>query len=449
MLNYIWLGMVLLAVALGGLTGKMGAVNGAVVDSVNFAVQNVAKLLGIMTVWLGVMRLASKAGLVQRLGLALKPLLRWLFPQVPAGHPAMGSMLMNMSANILGLDNAATPLGLRAMKELDQLNPKPGIATNAMCMLLAINTSSITLIPMTMIALLAAAHGTNPTRIIGTAFLATLITHIVAISTAKFLENKPFFRAREFPLTAVADPTGPAGVAEAKEPVPPEVLEEPLPWVPWARPILWAAGLLFLATIWLAAFPETVGWAATDTDPSHGPVIRLLNGLCVVAVPWMICFFPLYAALRRVPVYEEFVEGGKEGFQVCLRILPYVVAMLLAVGMLRAAGAFDLITAFFRPVADRLGFPPELIPMALVRPFSGSAALAIFLDLLHQYGPDNILTLTAATLYGCSETTFYVLAVYFGSVNIKQTRHAIPAGLVADVVGPISAVIVCRCVLGS
>ncbi len=446
MLNYIWLGMVLLAVAIGGLTGKMGAVNDSVVANVTLAVQNVAKLLGMMIVWLGMMRLASKAGLVQRLGLALKPLLRFLFPQVPAGHPAMGSMVMNMSANILGLDNAATPLGLRAMKELDQLNPKPGIATNAMCMLLAINTSSITLIPMTMITYLATAHGTNPSRIIGTALLATLATHIVAIATAKFLENKPFFRAREFPVTVEAD--GPAGVVETRQPVPEEVLEEPLPWVPYARPILWLTGLVFLATVWLAAFPESVGWPPNDPDPAHGPLMRLLDGFCLVAVPWMICFFPLYAALRRVPVYEEFVEGGKEGFQTCLRILPYVVAMLLGVGMLRAAGVIDHITAFFAPIANRVGFPPELIPMALIRPFSSSAALAIFLDLLHQYGPDNLLTLTAATIYGCSETTFYVLAVYFGSVNIKQTRHAIPAGLVADFVGPIAAVIVCRCLLG-
>jgi spore maturation protein B len=167
----------------------------------------------------------------------------------------------------------------------------------------------------------------------------------------------------------------------------------------------------------------------------------------LLAIPWLILFFPLYAALRRIPVYDEFVEGGKEGFQIVLRILPYIVAMLVAVGMFRAAGGLDLITWLLTPVTTFLHFPPALVPIALIRPFSGTAALALLAELVKN-APDSLVTLTAATFYGCSETTFYVIAVYFGSVGIKKTRHAIPTGLIADMIGPIASVIICRAVFG-
>ena len=178
--------------------------------------------------------------------------------------------------------------------------------------------------------------------------------------------------------------------------------------------------------------------------------MRLVSALSMLVLPWLILLFPLYAALRRIPVYEEFVEGGKEAVQVILRILPYLVGMLVAVGMFSAAGGMELITWILSPVTDLLHFPSELVPMAVIRPFSPAAALGLLTDLIKNpvYGPDNLITLTAATFYGCSETTFYVIAVYFGSVGIRKTRHAIPAGMVADAIGPIAAVIVCRAVLG-
>src|SRR5476649_2104328 len=207
MLNYIWLGLIAVAVLMGGFHGNIGAVGQAGIDRAIFAVYPIGTtLLAVMTLWLGLMRLAEKAGLVHRLGLALKPILRWLFPEVPADHPAMGAIVLNVSANILGLNNAATPLGLRAMSELDKLNKRAGVATNAMCMLLTINTSSITLIPVTAIALLAAAKGKNPTIIIGTSLAATAMTQACAIATCKLLERTRWSRRQleEAPVSAEA-----------------------------------------------------------------------------------------------------------------------------------------------------------------------------------------------------------------------------------------------------
>jgi spore maturation protein B len=198
----------------------------------------------------------------------------------------------------------------------------------------------------------------------------------------------------------------------------------------------------------ITAFPEIIGRAPSPAEAGHFFLLRLVDALSLLALPWLILFFPLYAALRRIPVYDEFVEGGKEGFQVVLRIIPYIVGMLVAVGMFRAAGGLDLITWLLTPVTSFLHFPPELVPIAFIRPFSGTAALALLAELINNHGPDSLIALTAATFYGCSETTFYVIAVYFGSVGIRKTRHAIPTGLIADMIGPIASVIICRAVYG-
>lgn len=455
MLNYIWLGLIGLAVLMGGFRGNIGEVGQAAIDRTIYAVFPLGlTLLATMTLWLGLMRLAEKAGLVHRLGLALKPIMVWLFPEVPPNHPAMGAIIVNMAANILGLNNAATPLGLRAMNELEKLNSRAGVATNAMCMLLAINTSSITLIPVTVIAVLVAAGGRNPTVIIGTSLAATAIAHAAAIGACKLLERSPWYRLP--PLEkAVAAPPEDVDVANAAQVIKGRELEEKaertdesLPWVPHAGRILAAVGGLFLATLLMTAFPEIIGRVPSPAEAPHSFPVRLVNALSLMAIPWLIFFFPLYAALRRIPVYEEFVEGGKEGFQVFLRILPYIVGMLAAVGMFQAAGGMDLITWILRPVTNLLHFPSELVPLAVIRPFSGTASLALLTDLIKNSGPNSLIALTAGTLYGCSETTFYVIAVYFGSVGIRKTRHAIPAGLVADVVGPVASVLICRAVLG-
>lgn len=456
MLNVIWLVLLVLAVLLGGFTGKIREVGDGAIASANTAVTIVAGLVAVLTLWQGLMRLAEKAGLVHRLGLALRPVMRFLFPDVPANHPAMGAIILNMAANILGLNNAATPLGLRAMAELNRLNRHPGVATNAQCMLLAVNTSSITLIPVTVIALLATAKSRNPTAIIGTSLAATAVAHAAAILTCKILERSRWYRLPAAPVAdpaAVAPDPSPERVASERVEDAPNVVAEvetdaALPWVPHAKPILAAVGAVFVAMFVVTAFPESIGRVPAPGEAGRFFGLRVVDALSVMAMPWLIVFFPLYAALRRVPVYDEFVEGGKEGFQTALRILPFVVAMLTAIGMFRAAGGLDLVTAALRPLTGLVGFPPELVPLALIRPFSGSASLGILSDLMNSYGPDHFLTLTAATFYGCSETTFYVLAVYFGSVGIRRTRHAVPAGIVADVVGPVASLLVCRAVFG-
>ena len=453
MLNYIWLGLIVISVVLGGFNGKIGDIGSGVIDSAKNGTQLAATLVAVMTLWLGMMRLASRAGLVRQLGLALKPIMRWLFSEVPADHPALGSITMNFAANLLGLDNAATPLGLRAMSELDSLNKNPGVATNAMCMLLAINTSGVTLIPATVIALLVSVHSRNPTAIIATSLVATALAHVAAITTAKLLEKSRFYRISSLPAENPPDhsaqqemraQTAEDGGAHEMAITP----DEALPWVPGARIVLIGVGLLFVAMVAVNAFPELVGWTVPASEKARFLLWRVLNAISLLAIPWLVVFFPLYAALRRIPVYEEFVDGAKEGFNVALRILPYVVGMFVAVGMFRASGGMDLLAAALRPVTDFFHFPPEVVPMALIRPFSGSAALGVLGDLAHHYPPDSLPILIAATLYGCSETTFYVIAVYFGSVNVRKTRHAIPAGIVADVVCPIASVAICNAMFG-
>jgi spore maturation protein SpmA/spore maturation protein SpmB len=462
MLNYIWLALIAVAVLLGsyhsavGHPGDLGDVGNGSVSSAKTAVELAGGLLGVMTMWLGLMRLADKAGLVRRLGLVLKPILRLLFPDVPADHPAMGAIVLNVSANILGLNNAATPLGLRAMYELDRLNTRPGVATNAMCMLLAINTSSITLIPVTAIGLLALYHGKNPTEIIGTSLAATACAQIFAITTCKLLEGTSWSRRQiaQAPSAETAVPsTAPESSASAQGGEIEKKAEQSdaaLPWVPGSKWILAIAGGVFLALVAALAFPEVIGAMPTVDQAAHWWPVRLVNALSMLVLPWLILLFPLYALLRKIPVYDEFVEGGKEGFNVILRILPYIVAMLVAVGMFRAAGGMITVQKVFEPITSVVHFPSELVPIAMIRPFSSAAALALLTDLVKNpaYGPENLITLMAATFYGCSETTFYVIAVYFGSVGVRKTRHAIPAGIVADIIGPIAAVIVCRAVLG-
>jgi spore maturation protein SpmA/spore maturation protein SpmB len=467
MLNIVWLALIALAVLLGGVTGHLQDVADQAIEAANKSLTLAAALFAIMILWLGLMRLADRAGLVHRLGLVLKPIMVWLFPEVPPDHPAMGAIIMNMAANILGLNNAATPLGLRAMNELESLNRRPGVATNAMCMLLAINTSSITLIPVSIIGILALAHGRNPTIIIGTSLAATACAHAAAITACKLLEKTPFYRLAAVPKNARAARgeklaiDHPPGPDEARKQT---AADKDLPWVPGAR---WILALLAGAALgmWIGiSYPEAIAWlsvrlgipgnapviaaAAAPESWAHFVFIRPITSFSQLAVPWLILFFPSYAALRRIPVYEEFVAGGREAFDVILRILPYIVGMLVAVFMFRAAGGERLLTYLLAPITGLIGFPPQLVPLALLRPFSGTGSLSLFQDLVTQHGPDSNLTLTAATMYGCSETTFYVIAVYFGSVGIRKTRHAIPAGLVADIVGPLASVAICRAVLG-
>lgn len=446
MLNYIWLGLVLGGVLLGGLQGRWRAVSEAAFESAGTAVTLAIGLIGIMSVWLGVMRLAERAGLVQALARWLRPVLQRLFPDVPPQHPAMGSIVMNLSANVLGLTNAATPLGLRAMRDLEQLNPHPGTATNAMCTFLAINTASVQLVPVTAIGILVAAGASNPSAIVGTTLLATIMTCCAALVAVKGFERLRRFRLPTGSQAARATEGLPATASAA---ISPEPAVEPAPPLGWPGRVIIVGLMATFVALWAAtAFPEWFGRAATAQQLAEPRFARGVNALSLLAVPFLLAGIPLYAALKRLKVYEEFVEGAKEGFQVAVKIIPYLVTMLLAIAMFRAGGGIELLTRGLQPVLEALRFPGELLPMALMRPLSGSGSLAILSDLAKQFGADHSITRMAATLYGSSETTFYVLAVYFGSVGIQRTRHALPAGLVADAVGVVASVAVCRWILG-
>jgi spore maturation protein SpmA len=463
MLNYIWLGLMVLAVIIGGCTDHLKEVADKSFEMAEFAVMKTAlPLVGIMALWLGIMRLAERAGLVAALARALRPLLVWLFPDVPHDHPAMGSMLLNMAASILGLGNAATPLGLRAMKDLETLNPRPGTATNAMCTYLAINTSSIQLIPATAIAILAANQSANPTAIVGTSIMATTCAAISAVAAAKFLQRLPIYRlppVDDVGPEAVSEPAEPqAGKVNNDKPIIKEAATlQPLEW--WGVAIMAAFGVFFLYLFIRLAFPEALRQTLGSFLPALVPppvaaaahsttFIRIVDAVSKLAIPFMLSAFPLYAALRHVKVYEEFVDGAKEGFDVALRIIPYLVAILVAMGMFRAAGGIELLSKVLAPAMQAIGFPPPLLPMVLMRPLSGSGTLGLFAELVKQYGPDSLISRMGGTIFGSTETTFYVLAVYFGSVSVKRTRYALPAGLVADTTGVIASVIICRLVFG-
>ncbi len=440
MLNYIWLGLVMCAVLIGGYEGKMKEVTDGAFNMAKVAVDILIGLVGIMALWLGIMRLAEKSGMVQLLARMLRPVMVRLFPDVPADHPAMGSMVMNMAANMLGLSNAATPLGIRAMEDLESLNPRPGTATNAMCTFLAINTASVQLIPVTVVGILVEKGSANPSGIIGPAFIATVIAAISAIIGVKLLEKLPFFRLP--PVTEAEARKKKEEVKTEKEAAGEAVTLKPLE--SWGIVALVLYFIFFAYVFLKLAFPHLLGMEVLPSLQKDTPIIRVVNVISILSVPMLLSFFPLYAAVRRIKVYEEFVEGAKEGFQVCIRIIPNLVAILVAIGMFRGAGGIEMLTNWLKPAMQFLHFPPELLPMAIIRPLSGSGSLGVFTDIVNQYGPDNILSKMAGTIYGSTETTFYVLAVYFGAVGIKRTRHAVPAGLVADTVAIIASVIVCR-----
>jgi len=445
MLNYIWLGLVVAAVLIGAANDTLDAVGKAAFERAEYAVMKLAlPLAGVMALWLGVMRLAEKAGLINVMARALRPVMRKLFPDVPPEHPAMGSMLMNMAANILGLSNAATPLGIRAMKDLETLNPRPGVATNAMCTFLAINTSSIQLIPATAVGILAINHALQPFAIVSTAIMATICSTIAGITAVQLLEKLPGYRLA--PPTE-AELKQKAEVEKAKPAMDTAAAVESTTIAPVNRYgwlVLAVFGGVFVWAFLRIGFPEALGRTASEMLAKQNGFLRSMNTISLLSIPLLLSFFPLYAALRRVKVYEEFVEGAKEGFKTSVMIIPYLVAILVAIGMFREAGGIEMITKALSRALNAVGFPAELLPMCLVRPLSGSGTLGMFTELVKTHGPDSLIARTAGTIFGSTETTFYVIAVYFGAVGIKRTRHAVPAGLIADGVGIIASVIVCR-----
>ncbi|MCE1251195.1 MAG: spore maturation protein [Comamonadaceae bacterium] len=354
-------------------------------------------LAGVMALWLGLMRVGEKAGMVALLARLAAPLLRLLFPGVPAGHPAQGAMTMNFSANLLGLDNAATPLGLTAMRELQSLNREPeGVASDAQIMFVVLNTAGLTLIPTAVIAMRQSVAlkqglgaGFNAADIFVPTLLATAIAFVAALLLLGLVQRLPLWRAR------------------------------------FLLPLLAVTGLLGAGVAALARLPAQ---QAADITGALGAAVIL----------GLVLLFLLAGAWRRVNVYEAFIDGAKEGFGVAVQIIPYLIAILAAIGVFRAAGCMDAVLAVVARLVAGLGWNTDFLPalpVGLMKVLSGAGARGLMVDVMQTYGVDSFPARLAAIMQGSTETTFYVLAVYFGSVGIKNTRHALACALFADAVG--------------
>ena len=404
MLNTLWLGFfVVAAVAalaqwlVGGNTHVFAAMVEALFGMAKLSVEVMVLLFGTLTLWLGFLRIAEKAGIVNALARALAPLFAKLMPGVPGGHPALGLMTLNFAANALGLDNAATPIGLKAMHELQKLNPEPTTATNAQILFLVLNASSLTLLPVTIFMYRMQQGAPDPTLVFLPILLATSASTLVGLISVSVVQRLPLLS--------------------------PVVLAYLLP--------------VALALAGFMALLSTVSGAALAQLSS------LLGNLTLFG---LILAFVLVGAWRKVPVYEAFIEGAREGFDVAKNLLPYLVAMLCAVGVLRASGGLGYLLEGIRWCVEHAGLDTRFVdalPTALVKPFSGSAARALLIETMQSQGVDSFPALVAATVQGSTETTFYVLAVYFGAVGIQRVRHAVPCALLAELAGVLAAIGVC------
>jgi len=404
MLNGLWLGFFLVAAVtalsrwlLGGQADVFAAMVESLFAMAKLSVEVMVLLFGTLTLWLGFLRIAEKAGLVERLAWLLGPLFRRLMPEVPAGHPAIGLITLNFAANGLGLDNAATPIGLKAMKALQELNPSSTTASNAQILFLVLNASSLTLLPVTIFMYRAQQGAADPTLVFLPILLATSASTLVGLLSVAVMQRLRL-------------------------------------WDPLVLAYLIPGALALGAFMALLA-----GLSAT----ALAQLSSLLGNLTLFG---LIVAFLVLGWLKKVPVYETFVEGAKEGFDVAKNLLPYLVAMLCAVGVLRASGALELVLGGIRWTVEGLGWDTRFVdalPTALVKPFSGSAARAMLLETMQSQGVDSFAARLAATVQGSTETTFYVLAVYFGSVGIQRARHAVGCALLADLAGVLASIGVC------
>jgi spore maturation protein SpmB len=356
------------------------------------------------------------------------PVLRHVFPSVPRDHPAMSAMIMNISCNMLGLGNAATPFGIKAITELDTLNGQKGTATDAMVVFLAINTSGLAILPSTVISLRASLGSADPAGIFFTTWFASGCATVAGVAAALILARLPAFAK-----------TAPPEIQPAEETVPePESGSVPRAGA-WRRGVALGSAIAMATALGLYV-------AHPPVPTSAGELARAVLSYWIL--PGLIGSVVLYAWMRGVKVYDSVVEGAKEGFQVAVRIIPYLVAVLVMVGMLRAAGGMGAVVGLLDPLTGRLGLPAEALPMALLRPFSGSGAYAIAAEIMQAHGPDTRIGYMVSTIQGSTETTFYVLAVYFGAVGVKRTRHAVPACVLADVAGISAAVFIVNLLYG-
>ncbi|RAJ79930.1 spore maturation protein SpmA [Chitinophaga dinghuensis] len=401
-LNYVWLAFFLISFVVALFktfilqdTTVFGAVMNSMLTNAKAGAEISLGLAGIMTFWLGIMRVGEAGGMIQRFSNFVNPFFSKLFPDVPKGHPAMGSMLMNFSASMLGMDNAATPMGLKAMKELQELNPKPEEASNPQIMFLVLNTAGVILIPTSVIALRLSAHAANPADVFIPILISTFIAFIAGMITVSIYQKINLF----------------------KLPV-----------------LIFLAGFALLLT-------GLYYWVKTMPPDQIGPRTASLGGGIIFAI---VVSFLAAGIFKKINVYDVFIEGAKEGFQISVRIIPYLVGILVAIGAFRATGCMDYVVngigSLFAAMGCNTDFVPAL-PVAFMKPLSGSGSRALMVEILEHNGPDSFAGRIASIIQGTTETTFYILAVYFGSVNIKKTRYALTAGLIADFCGIVSAIV--------
>jgi len=399
MLNKIWAGFIItgfvaaLIRAFTGDTTVFADIVGSTFTSAKTAFEISLGLTGVMCLWLGIMRVGEKGGAVKFFAKIFSPLLRKLFPSIPEGHAAEGSLIMNMAANMMGLDNAATPLGLKAMREMQSLNPAPDRATDDQILFLVINTSAVTLLPVTIFTYRAQMGAADPTDVFLPILIATFCSTMAGLLFTAAVQKRNLMNKTIISYLGAMT--------------------------------LIIAGLVFYFT-------------GLDKEAVQSQSALIANALLLT----VITSFVIAALVRKVAVFEEFVEGAKEGFKVAIGIIPYLVAMLVAIGVLRSSGALDFLLDGIRIVT---GNPQwiDSIPTALMKPLSGSGARGMMIEAMQTHGPDSFTGRLSSIIQGSTETTFYVLAVYFGAVKIRFTRHAVLCGLAADIAGIVAAIFVC------
>lgn len=502
-MNWIFLALVGGAVLVGAWSGTMKGVSDAGIEQAKVSVTLAISLIGQMALWLGFFGVLKEAGALRSLSNLVKPVMTRLFPEVPPDHPAMGAMIMNLAANMLGLANAATPFGLKAMVELNKLNTRPGVATNSMALFLAINNSGVALLQLGVVAVRSIAGSKDPAGILVPSFLGALIHTAVAIAAAKFLQRRAMYAAEKYPAdaTAVSKEQDTAKMNEA------EAIAKVVPGASGPRlgvVVLVALSMVAALALHFQRRLSDTAPAAISTTAGVATIARqddrpLVMGATLAAQPagsaqivelgestirvqldetakaalathlvlpaptpflisrgvlsqWILPLIMLVILLvgfgRKVKVYEAFIPAARDGFQTGVMLIPYLVAILVAVGMFRASGALDYITQALGPVLGAVGFPPQALPMALIRPLSGTGALAVMTDTMKTHGPDSFVGYLVSMLNGSSETTFYVLSVYFGAVGIRAVRHTLAACLLTDAAGIVIATVMCRIFFG-
>ena len=402
-LNYIWIGFFVIAFVFGIISLLMGDTTifekmmNSTFDSSKNAFETSIGLTGVLTLWLGIMKIGEKAGVVNVLARMLSPFFSKLFPDIPKNHPVMGSIFMNIASNMLGLDNAATPTGLKAMAQMQELNTKKDTATNPMIMFLVLNTSGLTLIPTTILGYRSMNGAAQPMDVFIPILLATTVATIAGILITAAWQRINIFQ-----------PT------------------------------------LFLGLVGIIGFVGLLIWGFRHMDKQMtNTVSSVASNLIVMSI---IMLFIVVAMLRKVNVYDAFIEGAKDGFQTAVRIIPYLVAILVAVGVFRASGAMDLLIQGIKWCVEQCGLDTRFVdalPTAFMKPLSGSGARGLMLESMKTFGVDSFVGRLSCIFQGSTDTTFYILAVYFGSIGIRYTRHALACGLLADLAGVIAAIAVC------